>query len=45
MVVYDCSVTVRADGTVEAAPVPESARVVAKRRVQNAPVAPSSERS
>lgn len=45
MVVIECRVTVRADGTVEAVPVLDSARLVAKRRVQDAPTAPSPERS
>lgn len=36
MVVYECKVTKRADGTVEVEPIIESAHVEAKRRIADA---------
>jgi hypothetical protein len=42
MLVYECRVTRRDDGTVEAEPIPESARVEARRRVRDAEVEASS---
>lgn len=40
MLVYECRVTERADGTIEAEPLIESGKVKAKRRVKDAPVTP-----
>ncbi len=38
MVVFDCWVCEREDGTIEVAPFPQSAHVEAKRRIQDAKV-------